>query len=58
MAEAIWWVFTVALAAVFAWNLGVRRERGRQARLEEIQQKMAVASRKKGTRLRSIRVQR
>ena len=59
MAIVVWWILTLALVAVFAWNLGVRRERGRQAKLEEVQQAMtAEAKRRKGTRLRSIRVRR
>ena len=59
MAEALLILAMVSLVAVFAWNLGVRRERGRQAKLEEIQQKVLQDTRRKrGTRLRSIQVRR
>jgi len=59
MAEALLILAMVSLVAVFAWNLGVRRERGRQSKLEEIQQKVLQGAKKRqGTRLRSIRVRR
>jgi len=59
MAILVWWLLTVSVVGVLAWNLGVRRERGRQAKLEEIQRMTALETkRKKGTKLHSIRVRR
>lgn len=59
MASVLLWITTVLLTSVLAWNLGVRQERGRQLRLEEIQRQAAQAvKRKKGTVLRTIRVRR
>lgn len=59
MAEIIWVFALVSLASWFSWSLGVRRERGRQMRLEEIQRHVKEERKKqKGTTLRTIRVRR
>lgn len=53
---SLFWIVSVALAGFLAWNLGVRRERGRQLQLNELNR---VASRAgQGTRLRRIVVRR
>jgi len=47
---------TSVLAAVLFYNLGVRRERGRQQRFREIQE--VNRKRRKGIKLRRIRFRR
>lgn len=48
MAEVMLILFAIALSGFFGWCLGVRRERGRQLRLEEIREMARQVTRKKG----------
>lgn len=59
MAEVLCGLVALCLVGVLSWNLGVRRERGRQVRLNAIEQRMRDAvNSKKGTRLKTIRFRR
>lgn len=56
MAEVLVVLFLLALCSWLSFNLGVRRERGRQMRYEEATRPQAVP--KQGVRLKTLKIRR
>lgn len=55
--EILFWAITLGASSLLAFSLGVRLERGRQMRYEEINRPTGPTIRQ-GTRLRSIKIRR
>lgn len=58
MGEILFWLITLSSTAAMAFSLGVRRERGRQMRIEDIRSAERVGRATSGVRLRRMKIRR